>query len=103
VHDSGEAGGNREAGGREASRLWYTMPYVEGESLRERITREGQLALDQAVRIASQVLSALGYAHAHGVIHRDIKPENILLEGDEAVVADFGVARAVTAAGEETQ
>ncbi len=101
VHDSGEAGGNREAGGREASRLWYTMPYVEGESLRERITREGQLALDQAVRIASQVLSALGYAHAHGVIHRDIKPENILLEGDEAVVADFGVARAVTAAGED--
>ena len=84
VHDSGEAGG----------RLWYTMPYVEGESLRQRITREGQLPLDQAGRIAGQVLSALGYAHAHGVIHRDIKPENILLEGDEAVVADFGVARA---------
>ncbi|HEX2636147.1 MAG TPA: serine/threonine-protein kinase, partial [Gemmatimonadales bacterium] len=101
VHDSGEAAGNREAGGREAGRLWYTMPYVEGESLRQRMTREGQLPLDQAVRIASQVLNALGYAHAHGVIHRDIKPENILLEGDEAVVADFGVARAVTAAGED--
>ena len=91
VHDSGEAAG----------RLWYTMPYVEGESLRQRIMREGQLPLDQAVRIALQVLSALGYAHAHGVIHRDIKPENILLEGDEAVVADFGVARAITAAGED--
>ena len=86
VHDSGEAAG----------RLWYTMPYVEGESLRQRLAREGQLPLDQAVRIATQVLSALGYAHAHGVIHRDIKPENILLDGDEAVVADFGVARAIT-------
>ena len=92
VHDSGEAAG----------RLWYTMPYVEGESLRQRLAREGQLSLDQAVRIAGQVLSALGYAHAHGVIHRDIKPENILLEGDEAVVADFGVARAITAAGDRT-
>ena len=91
VHDSGEAAG----------RLWYTMPYVEGESLRQRMAREGQLSLDQAVRIATQVLSALGYAHAHGVIHRDIKPENILLEGDEAVVADFGVARAITAAGQD--
>ena len=91
VFDSGEA----------ASRLWYAMPYVEGESLRQRIAREGQLSLDQAVRIATQVLSALGYAHAHGVIHRDIKPENILLEGDEAVVADFGVARAISAAGQD--
>ena len=91
VHDSGEAAG----------RLWYTMPYVEGGSLRQRMLREGQLPLDQAVRIATQVLSALGYAHAQGVIHRDIKPENILLEGDEAVVADFGVARAISAAGED--
>ncbi|HET7241360.1 MAG TPA: serine/threonine-protein kinase, partial [Gemmatimonadales bacterium] len=91
VHDSGEAAG----------RLWYTMPYVEGESLRHRLAHEGQLPVDRAVRIASQVLSALGYAHAHGVIHRDIKPENILLEGDEAVVADFGVARAISAAGQE--
>ena len=90
VHDSGEAAG----------RLWYTMPYVEGESLRQRLAREGQMSLDQAVKIVGQVLSALGYAHAHGVIHRDIKPENILMEGDEAVVADFGVARAITAAGD---
>jgi serine/threonine protein kinase len=91
VHDSGEAAG----------RLWYTMPFVEGESLRQRLAREGQLPLDRALRIASEVLSALGYAHSHGVIHRDIKPENILLEGDEAVVADFGVARAVNAASDE--
>jgi eukaryotic-like serine/threonine-protein kinase len=91
VHDSGEAAG----------RLWYTMPYVAGESLRERLAREGQLPVDQALGIATQVLSALGHAHAHGVIHRDIKPENILLEGDQAVVADFGVARAITAAGQD--
>jgi eukaryotic-like serine/threonine-protein kinase len=91
VHDSGEA----------ASRLWYTMPYVEGESLRQLLAREGQLPLDRALRIATQVLSALGYAHAHGVIHRDIKPENILLEDDQAVVADFGVARAISAAGQD--
>src|SRR5689334_9053454 len=90
VHDSGEAAG----------RLWYTMPYVEGESLRQLLAREGQLPVDRAVRIATQVSGALGYAHAHGVIHRDIKPENILLEGDQAVVADFGVARAISAAGD---
>ena len=90
VHDSGESAG----------RLWYTMPFVEGQSLRQRMAREGQLSLDEALRIATQVLSALGYAHAHGVIHRDIKPENILLVADQAVVADFGVARAITAAGE---
>ena len=91
VHDSGEAAG----------RLWYTMPYVEGESLRQRLVRESQLPLDQTLRIADQVLGALGYAHAHGVIHRDIKPENILLDGDQAVVADFGVARALSVAGSE--
>jgi tetratricopeptide (TPR) repeat protein len=91
VHDSGDAAG----------RLWYTMPFVEGESLRQRLAREGPLPVDQAVRIASQVLSALNYAHAHNVIHRDIKPENILLEDGEAVVADFGVARAIAAAGED--
>lgn len=89
VHDSGGAGGT----------VWYTMPFVEGENLRQRILREGPLPIDQAVRIATQILGALGYAHAHDVIHRDIKPENILLEGDDAVVADFGVARAVSAAG----
>jgi eukaryotic-like serine/threonine-protein kinase len=91
VHDSGEAGG----------RLWYTMPYVEGESLRQRLARERHLPVDQALRIATQVLGALGYAHAHGVIHRDIKPENILLDGDAAAVADFGVARAMAAAGQD--
>jgi serine/threonine-protein kinase len=91
VHDSGE----------DAGRLWYTMPYVEGESLRQRLVRESQLPLDQTLRIADQVLSALGYAHSRGIIHRDIKPENILLEGDQAVVADFGVARAISVAGSE--
>jgi serine/threonine-protein kinase len=90
VHDSGGAAG----------RLWYTMPYVEGESLRQRLARERQLGLPGTLRIADQVLSALGYAHAHGVVHRDIKPENILLDGDQAVVADFGVARAISAAGD---
>src|SRR3954469_16022104 len=91
VHDSGETAG----------RLWYTMPYVEGESLRQLLSRERQLPVDRAVRIATQVLGALGYAHGHGVIHRDIKPENILLDSGQAVVADFGVARAISAAGED--
>jgi serine/threonine protein kinase len=91
VHDSGEAAGQ----------LWYTMPYVEGESLRDRLSREKQLPLEDALQIARNVLAALAYAHSHGVIHRDIKPENILLESDEAVVADFGIARAITAAGTE--
>ncbi len=91
LFDSGDAAGL----------LWYTMPYAEGESLRQRLLRERQLPLDDALRLAAQVLSALGSAHAHGVIHRDIKPENILLEGGEAVVSDFGVARAISAAGED--
>ena len=89
VLDSGETGG----------RLWYTMPYVEGESLRDRLRREVQLPVDTAVRIAAEVADALDYAHRHGVIHRDIKPENILLSDGHARVADFGVARAVEAAG----
>jgi tetratricopeptide (TPR) repeat protein len=97
VFDSGEAG-TREAGG---GQLWYTMPYVEGETLRQRLLREKQLPLEDATRIALQVLSALEYAHGHGVIHRDIKPENILLEGDQAVVADLGIARAMGAVGED--
>jgi serine/threonine protein kinase len=91
VHESGEAAGQ----------LWYTMPYVEGESLRDRLNREKQLPLDDALQIARNVLAALAYAHSHRVIHRDIKPENVLLEGDEAVVADFGIARAISAAGTE--
>jgi serine/threonine-protein kinase len=81
---------------------YYIMPYVEGESLRMRLEREGTLPLQDALRITFQVADALGYAHAHGVIHRDIKPENILLAGDQAFVADFGIARAVSAAGVQT-
>ncbi len=77
------------------------MPYVVGESLRQRLERERQLPLDDALRIARQVLAALGYAHAQGIVHRDIKPENILLQGDQAMVADFGIARALSTAGGE--
>ena len=91
LHDSGAADGL----------LFYVMPYVEGESLRDRLTREKQLPLDDALRIAREVSDALGYAHAHGLVHRDIKPENVLLESGHAVVADFGIARTVTATGEE--
>src|SRR4051794_28924188 len=79
--------------------LYYVMPFVEGESLRERLNHEKQLPLDDALRIAGQVADALSYAHGHGVIHRDIKPENILLESGHALVADFGIARAVSTAG----
>jgi serine/threonine protein kinase/Tfp pilus assembly protein PilF len=91
LHDSGEAGG----------RLFYVMPYVRGGSLRERLTAEGQLPLDEAVRLVRQAASALDHAHAHGLIHRDIKPENILLHEGEAMVTDFGIALAAdTAPGE---
>ncbi len=79
--------------------LYYVMPYVEGESLRDRLAREKQLPLDDALAIAREVADALSYAHSRGVVHRDIKPENILLESGHAVVADFGIARAITAAG----
>ena len=79
--------------------LFYVMPYVEGESLRDRLKREHQLPVDDAVRIGKEVLSALDYAHRHGVIHRDIKPENILLHDGQAQVADFGIALAVSQAG----
>jgi TolB-like protein/tRNA A-37 threonylcarbamoyl transferase component Bud32 len=91
LYDSGEAAGL----------LYYVMPYVEGESLRHRLRREIQLPVEEALRIAREVAEALAHAHQRGIVHRDIKPENILLEGDHAVVADFGVARAIeTAAGE---
>src|SRR6266487_1482159 len=92
LHDSGEANGF----------LYYVMPYLEGESLRDRLKREAQLPVEEAVRIAREVASALSYAHSHDVVHRDIKPENILLSGGEAVVADFGIARAITAAAAGT-
>jgi eukaryotic-like serine/threonine-protein kinase len=85
VFDSGET---------PAGQLWFTMPYVEGESLRDRLRRERQLPVADALRITREVASALGYAHEHGVLHRDIKPENILLTSDgEALLADFGIAR----------
>jgi serine/threonine protein kinase/Tfp pilus assembly protein PilF len=91
VFDSGEVDGL----------LWYTMPYIDGESLRDRLRRERQLPLDDAIRIATEVADALSYAHGHGVVHRDIKPENILLSGSHALVADFGIAKAVALAGGE--
>ncbi|HEX6966308.1 MAG TPA: protein kinase [Gemmatimonadaceae bacterium] len=82
--------------------LYYTMPFVDGASLRDRLQREKQLPIDDAIAIAREVADALDYAHSKGVIHRDIKPENILLGSAGAMVADFGVARAVTVAGGET-
>src|SRR6476661_4699563 len=87
--------------GRNDGVLWYVLPYVRGESLRAKLARETQLSVEEAVRIATQVASALDYAHRQGVIHRDIKPENILLHEGEAVVADFGIALAVREAGGE--
>jgi serine/threonine protein kinase/tetratricopeptide (TPR) repeat protein len=95
LHDSGEAGGH----------LYYAMPYVEGESLRQRLEREGQLPIPEMIAIVRAVASALSYAHRQGIIHRDIKPENILLARDPSggaahpLVADFGIARALDAAG----
>ena len=95
LFDSGAAPGPDESG----RFLYYVMPFIEGESLRDRLDREKQLPLEDTLRITAQVADALGYAHGRGVIHRDIKPENILLEGEHAVVADFGIARALTSAG----
>jgi serine/threonine-protein kinase len=87
--DSGEVNGT----------AYYVMPFVEGESLRDRLSREKQLPVPDAIRIAAEVAAALDYAHRHGVIHRDIKPENILLHDGSALVADFGIALAVSSAG----
>jgi eukaryotic-like serine/threonine-protein kinase len=84
---------------RAAEYLYYVMPYVAGESLRDRLTRDRQLPLEAALALTRDVADALGYAHGQGLIHRDIKPENILLAGGHAVVADFGIARAVEQAG----
>src|SRR5437867_2578239 len=86
------------AAGSNDDLLYYVMPYVAGESLRHRVTREGKFPVADAGRILHEVADALAYAHAEGVIHRDIKPENILLEGNHAVLTDFGVARALTEA-----
>ncbi|HWA58611.1 MAG TPA: protein kinase [Gemmatimonadales bacterium] len=88
LYDSGDAGGL----------LYYVMPFVEGESLRDRLTRDGKVPFDEAVALLREIASALGYAHAQGIVHRDIKPENILLSGGHAVVADFGIARALRVA-----
>jgi len=87
--------------GPELQCLWYAMPFIAGESLRERLNREKQLSTEEAVRIAGDVAQALSCAHAQGIVHRDIKPENILLSEGHAVVADFGIARAVSAAGDQ--
>src|SRR2546422_845992 len=85
--------------GQAAGLIYYVMPHVEGESLRQRLAREKQLPLETAIEITRAVASALDYAHRHGVIHRDIKPENILFQDGQAVVADFGIALALSAAG----
>jgi serine/threonine-protein kinase len=98
LHDSGEVRVEMPGEGVR-SFLYYVMPFVEGESLRDRLEREKQLPVPDAIRIATEVASALDYAHRHGVIHRDIKPENILLHDGSALVADFGIALAVRSAG----
>jgi eukaryotic-like serine/threonine-protein kinase len=91
LFDSGEVDGG----------LYYVMPFVEGETLRGRLQRERQLPVEDACAIARQIAGALAYAHSQGVIHRDIKPENILLSAGVAVVADFGIAKAISAASAE--
>ncbi len=97
LFDSGKA--DSRTGGQSDEFLYYVMPHVDGESLRDKLNREKQLSVDEAVSITKQVGAALDYAHEQGVIHRDIKPENILIHQGEALVADFGIALAVTAAG----
>ena len=93
LFDSGAAGNH----------FYYVMPFVEGESLRDRLNREKQLSQEDVLKITAQVASALAYAHSRGVVHRDIKPENIMLSGDTAIVADFGIARAEGAGHSLTQ
>jgi len=91
LHDSGGTAGL----------LWYTMPYVDGESLRDRLRRDGRLPLEDVVRVTTEVADALHYAHGRGIVHRDLKPENILLSAGHAFVADFGIARALAQAGDD--
>jgi len=91
IYDSGEAAGL----------LYFVMPFVAGETLRDRLDMERKLGTDDALRITCEIASALEHAHRHGVVHRDIKPENILLEGGQALVADFGIARVVGSIGEQ--
>ena len=91
IYDSGEAGGT----------LFFVMPYIEGETLRDRLDREQQLPIDDAINITAEVAEAIQFAHNHGIIHRDIKPENILLQGGHAIVADFGIARALSESGQK--
>ncbi len=90
LHDSGDSKGA----------LWFTMPLMSGDTLRDRLVREGQLPVDESMRLAGEVADALDYAHRHGIVHRDIKPENILLHEGHAVVADFGIGKALAGATE---
>ena len=98
LFDSGRAGDPSQSSG---CLLWYAMPFVEGETLRARLAREGRLPVAEAVRLAREVADALDHAHAHGIVHRDIKPENVLLQDGHALVADFGIALALEHAGGE--
>src|SRR5262245_36978822 len=91
LYDSGEFDGQ----------LYYVMPYIEGQNLRQQLKKESRLPLDRALKLAVELADALAYAHGEGLIHRDIKPENILLHADHALIADFGIARAVDLAGDE--
>jgi len=93
LFDSGRTG---DGSGRGTDLVYYVMPFVDGESLRDRLSREKQLPVDEAVRIAREIAEALDYAHRHAVVHRDIKPENILLHGGHALIADFGIALAAS-------
>ena len=92
LFDSGEAAGH----------LYYVMPVVEGETLRDRLLRDGQIPLDESLQLVRGIASALDYAHRQNIVHRDIKPENVMLQDGEAVVMDFGIGKAVSAAGSDT-
>ena len=91
LYDSGEVDGQ----------LFYVMPYIEGESLRQRLQRETMLPMPQAIEWAAEIADGLAVAHAHGIVHRDIKPENLLLQGGHILIADFGIARAIDLAIDE--